>query len=195
MSNNLDKQTPGSMIKAAREAKQINLNEVAQKLLLSKQTILAIEGDDYTEIPAQVYAEGYLKAYSKLLQIPVDLLLASFRNLNAYSNDVYEDRSEVADQTKNDLINIVKDLLKDKRKRFVLIGISVGLVLVLVLLLSMQFKLFSSKTTDATKLPNISSAMVETSKELISEEIGLPVVTISVANDAAEFDVVNDRRG
>lgn len=77
-------QTSGQILKAAREARKVSIGEIAQRLLLSKNTIIALEQDDYSKIPAPVYAEGYLKAYAQFLQIPIDAVLASFRSLNIY---------------------------------------------------------------------------------------------------------------
>jgi len=87
-------QTPGQLIKAARQKKQISLNDVSQKLLLSKRVLTAIDDDDYSIIPAAVYAEGYLRAYAKLLQISVDEIIKSFRFLNAYPSSDLETKVE-----------------------------------------------------------------------------------------------------
>lgn len=80
-----DSQTSGQILRAAREARRISASEVAQNLLLSKKIITALEEDDYSKIVAQVYAEGYLKAYAKFLQVPIGPVLEGFRMLNIYA--------------------------------------------------------------------------------------------------------------
>ncbi len=79
--------TPGQLIKKAREEKQISLHEVMQRLLLNRQIILDIENDDYGRIPARVYAEGYLRAYAKFLDLSIDEVLESFRKLELYQEN------------------------------------------------------------------------------------------------------------
>jgi cytoskeletal protein RodZ len=118
-------QTPGQMIKAAREAKRIPIGEVVQRLLLSKQIIAALEEDDYSKISAQVYAEGYLKAYAQFLQIPVDSMVKSFRRLNVYSNQ--EIKPEVKPQAEDNCC--LNSFLKNQDVHLVL---NVRLILMVV---------------------------------------------------------------
>ena len=84
--------TLGQILQAAREDRQLSIHDITQRLLLNKQVIVDIENDDYGKIPAKVYAEGYLRAYAKLLNLSVDDVLNNFRSLDLYQ----EDYSEVA---------------------------------------------------------------------------------------------------
>lgn len=93
----ISKKTPGQIIKVAREVKNISVSEVAKNLLLGKHIVIALEEDDYSKIPAQVYAEGYLKAYAQFLQIPVDTMLASFRQLAVYTDSEVEAGNTISD--------------------------------------------------------------------------------------------------
>jgi len=142
VSETVSELTPGQILKAAREAKQINIGEIAQRLLLSKSTIAAIEEDDYSRIPAPVYAEGYLKAYAQFLQIPVDTVLASFRRLNMYSKS--EATTEIKAQTQNQACRCrcqeLSNLLKGQCRGHVILGAVVILILaVLVIFIGKQF--------------------------------------------------------
>lgn len=121
--------TTGQIIKAAREAKQISVNDVAQRLLLGKQVINAIEADDYSRIPAQVYAEGYLKAYAQFLQLPVAEVIASFRRSNVYANT--EIKSDIKSQVEcsNPCFSKMSNLLKDHKIRLILMLIFAALIL------------------------------------------------------------------
>jgi cytoskeletal protein RodZ len=132
-------QTPGKMIKAAREAKRVTIGEVVQRLLLSKQIVAALENDDYSGISAQVYAEGYLKAYAQFLQIPVDTILKSFRRLNIYSN--HEIKAEVKTQVE-DNFNL-NAFFKNQNVRLILLVVAGALVLSSVVFL--VIKLATSK--------------------------------------------------
>ena len=162
-------QTPGQIIKAAREARQISMSEVAQRLLLSKQIITAIEEDDYSKISAKVYAEGYLKAYAQFLQIPVDTLLASFRRLNVYSDlDV---NTETKAQVNDSAIE-----LKRRRTNFILLVVL--LVLILGLLMTLVIKSYINKNTDVTNISRSSSEVVE--------QKPLPIVTTDGGSDTVD---------
>ena len=119
--------TPGQILKAEREAKHIGVSEVAQSLLLGKNTINAIEEDDYSKIVAQVYAEGYLRAYAKFLHIPKNTVIDSFRRLNVYSKP--EDKIETKTQT---TVQTRLNLLKKRVKIRYILGIITVLILAIL---------------------------------------------------------------
>lgn len=146
-------QTPGQTLKAAREAKNISIADVSQRLLLSKQIITAIEVDDYSKIYAKVYAEGYLKAYANFLQLPADQIIESFRSLNIYSE------SEVESHVKNGTTCSVNFpcIFEDKRIR---LGLIIGMVF-LALVISSVFIMRAGK-----------SAQVATPVETSANDIG-----------------------
>ena len=169
-------QTPGQIIKAARETRQISMNEVAQRLLLSKQIITAIEEDNYSKISAKVYAEGYLKAYAQFLQIPVDTLLASFRRLNVYSDS--EVKTEIKTQVNDSAIE-----LKRRRTNFILLVVL--LVLILGLLMTLVIKSYINKNTDVTNVSRGASEVVNTEKEVVDQK-PLSVVTIGGGSDTVD---------
>ena len=169
-------QTPGQIIKAAREARQISMSEVAQRLLLSKQIITAIEEDNYSKISAKVYAEGYLKAYAQFLQIPVDTLLASFRRLNVYSDS--EVKTEIKTQVNDSAIE-----LKRRRTNFILLVVL--LVLILGLLMTLVIKSYINKNTDVTNVSRGASEVVNTEKEVVDQK-PLSVVTIGGGSDTVD---------
>lgn len=141
MNSKISSQTPGQMLKAAREAKNISIVDVSQRLLLSKQIITAIEADDYSKIYAKVYAEGYLKAYANFLQLPVDQIIEGFRSLNIYSE------SEVESNVKSGTTCSVNFpcVFEDKRIR---LGLIIGMV-VLALVISSVFITKANKKNQA----------------------------------------------
>lgn len=182
-------QTPGQMIKAVREAKQISLSEVAQNLLLGKHTIIALEADDYSNISAEVYAEGYLKAYAKFLQIPVEEVLGSFHRLNVYSD--FEVKSEVKSKSNND----VTWTLKDQR---VLLGLLLFLILTIVVLVMVKHLGKNSGVIDSPTAA--AQVQVSTSKDshsindssLSIDKDQLPVITSSVADSISDQALTTD---
>ncbi|KOR29528.1 hypothetical protein TI03_02090 [Achromatium sp. WMS1] len=57
----------GTKLSQARQAKGLNLTDVAQKLRLSVAIIQALEQDQYDKMPGQVFIRGYIKNYVHLL--------------------------------------------------------------------------------------------------------------------------------
>jgi len=60
----------GQRLKAAREAKGLTHNDVAQRLRLPLRLIGRLERDDYTGMEEGVYLRGYLSSYARLVGVP-----------------------------------------------------------------------------------------------------------------------------
>lgn len=78
--------SPGSLLKQAREAAGISIEEVMQQLKLTRQTVIAIESDDYSsDLPATFY-RGYLRNYAELLKLDDDDIVENFDNFCKRNN-------------------------------------------------------------------------------------------------------------
>jgi cytoskeleton protein RodZ len=69
---------PGERLRAARTAAGLTLQGVADDLHLGVETLEALERDDYTQMPGRVFVRGYLRNYARLVDLPADVILASF---------------------------------------------------------------------------------------------------------------------
>ena len=70
--------TAGQRLKAAREAHQLDRNEIARWLKLDEKFIKAIEEDDEEHLPQPVFIAGYIRSYAKLVDLPSDQLVKEF---------------------------------------------------------------------------------------------------------------------
>lgn len=61
--------TPGSRLRAARNSRNLTIEQVAAELNLSRDTIAAIEEEDYNALPEKTYVQGYLKSYARLVDV------------------------------------------------------------------------------------------------------------------------------
>ena len=69
---------PGERLRAARTAAGLTPQGVADDLHLSVDMLEALERDDYARLPGRVFVRGYLRNYARLVDLPVDTVLASF---------------------------------------------------------------------------------------------------------------------
>lgn len=60
----------GKVLKNQREKSNMTQEEVASKMHLNVDYIIAIESDDYTKISGESYVNGYIRSYAKLLKLP-----------------------------------------------------------------------------------------------------------------------------
>lgn len=68
----------GQILREAREAKQITLDEVAEKTKIQKRYLLAIEENNFKALPGRFYARAFIKEYALMLDLDADLLLQHF---------------------------------------------------------------------------------------------------------------------
>ena len=58
-----------SELKKARLAANLTINDVSEKLNIRKKYLIALEDDNLTALPGEVYKDGYLKMYAKFLKV------------------------------------------------------------------------------------------------------------------------------
>jgi len=75
--------TPGSLLQAAREARELSQREVADRLHLMPGYPALIERDEFQALRHPAFARGYVKAYGKLVGVDEKRLLEAFDRLQA----------------------------------------------------------------------------------------------------------------
>jgi cytoskeletal protein RodZ len=75
--------TVGSILKEARGAKNLTLDQAEAATKIRLKFLQAIESDDYTDLPSVSYAKGFVKNYSEYLGLDSTTVLAFFRRQTA----------------------------------------------------------------------------------------------------------------
>ncbi|MBA6412664.1 helix-turn-helix domain-containing protein [Parahaliea sp. F7430] len=70
--------SPGAMLRAAREAQGLSQREVAERLFWLPSYIGIIENNDYAALRSPLLARGYIRAYGRMLEIDTQPLLDAF---------------------------------------------------------------------------------------------------------------------
>ena len=68
----------GSMLREAREAAKLSIDEVASELHLVSDVVRALENGDRSKLPSRVFTLGYIKNYAKLVNIPYEQVKTAF---------------------------------------------------------------------------------------------------------------------
>jgi cytoskeletal protein RodZ len=68
----------GSELRAARLQKELSLEEVEQELRIRAKFLRAIEAGDYSLLPSQVQARGFLRNYATFLSLDPNIILARY---------------------------------------------------------------------------------------------------------------------
>ena len=72
----------GARLKAARQASNISLDEIARELHLEADKLRALEGNRFEVFSAPVFTKGYLRRYAGLVGVSEDEVLAGFEELS-----------------------------------------------------------------------------------------------------------------
>jgi cytoskeleton protein RodZ len=70
--------SPGALLRQARVAREMSLDDVSGVLHLDVELIAALEADDYENLPASTFVKGYLRGYARLLNLNADSLVEAF---------------------------------------------------------------------------------------------------------------------
>jgi cytoskeleton protein RodZ len=67
----------GRILRAAREAQGLSVDDVTDVLRFSRRQVEAIECDDYKSLPGATLVRGFVRSYAKLLKLAPEPLLAA----------------------------------------------------------------------------------------------------------------------
>lgn len=76
----VDADSPGRVLRSAREALGLSRREIAEALNLLESTLAAIEDDDTARQPEPVFLRGYVRNYAKLLRLDPQPLMAALNS-------------------------------------------------------------------------------------------------------------------
>jgi cytoskeletal protein RodZ len=83
-------QTIGNCLKNGREARNIELSEVARSTKISKWYLDCLEKDEFDKIPGGPYIKGYIASYASFIGIEEDEILKRYDSLQIDSTDEIE---------------------------------------------------------------------------------------------------------
>ncbi len=72
---------PGEVLREARRSRGLSLQYIARELRLSVSVVDALENDDYQQLPATIFVQGYIRNYALLLGIDAEALLGQFNHM------------------------------------------------------------------------------------------------------------------
>lgn len=70
--------SPGQMLRRAREANQLSLDEMVVQTKLSRSILEAMENDNFSALAEPVFARGYYRRCARVLEMPEDELLQAY---------------------------------------------------------------------------------------------------------------------
>lgn len=72
---------PGESLATAREEAGLSIENVASQLHISPRRVVALEENDYEELPEPPYVRGYIRNYAQILDIDPEPLVESYNSI------------------------------------------------------------------------------------------------------------------
>lgn len=70
----------GSLLKERRIELGRNLRDIAEETKITKSYLTAIEEEDFSSLPAEVYTKSYIREYAKFIGVSSDIALAAYES-------------------------------------------------------------------------------------------------------------------
>jgi len=68
----------GSYLKTVRLEKGIKLSTISEQTRISKDTLAALEDEDHSRLPAEVFVKGFIRAYARVVDADGDVAVRGF---------------------------------------------------------------------------------------------------------------------
>jgi len=73
-------QSPGELLAAGRQANELTVDEVGDALNLAPTTVRYLEADNYQQLPAAAFTQGYIRNYAKHVGLDADMVVSAYQN-------------------------------------------------------------------------------------------------------------------
>lgn len=156
-------ETAGKILSSARKGWDLTIEEVAEDLNLSTDTIRALEQDDYDKLPGYTFVKGYIRSYANVLRLNPDDVIAKV-NLQP------EKLSEIPTAPGAIRLKAKRPAKKKKKRTFVL---KFFLILIVTAALGV-FGMSQLSKIDTAELAEIFKLPAKNTKETESDEIIFP---------------------
>jgi cytoskeletal protein RodZ len=83
--------TLGSYLREAREARGTDLREAAQQTRINFNYLAAIENEEFSKLPGEVFVKGFLKNYAKFLQLPEGEVMKRYGEITIHAKEAPAD--------------------------------------------------------------------------------------------------------
>jgi|Deesub1362A_J573_1020465.scaffolds.fasta_scaffold02818_2 cytoskeletal protein RodZ len=129
--------TPGKVLKEERIRQKRSLREIARALKINMEYLKAIEEDNYSRLPADIFARSYLKMYAQHLGIDEKQIIKMYNLFTgSEAKEVKEEPPSSSDiQTGKKIKSIVIHISKNLKPKYFLILIAIVLILAIGIVL------------------------------------------------------------
>ncbi len=169
---NITENSKGKRLRLARETMGLEASEVAAKLYFETRFILALENDDHSIFAGSAYLYGYMRAYVKLLGLPLDEFVCDLKNIEEENERHFEQIS-------------YQPAVQPERKRRML-PLVLGLLLLVAVIVAGVVLMSGDESARADSLSSLAETGVQTEQEM--RNIPVPPAAEDARADSADAE-------
>jgi len=138
----------GAILTRAREKLSLSQKDIASRLNLKEEYIVALDANDFDKLPAPTYVRGYIRSYARSLNLNADSLI-----------NLYEGIAEAPPEILPDVKPTVQASSRDKPVKAVTYLVTLTLVILIIAwwqgqhIVSTDFFAINTKTSSGGKYP------------------------------------------
>ena len=145
----------GTRLKKARKKLGLSIDDIRNKSKIKKNYLVAIENDNYENLPGEVYTKVYIRGYAKIVGLDPQTILSEYENEKKRNNNEINENNINNESNKNR-----KDENSTKADK-ILKGI-IGIILILIIVL-LSYNIFfrPDQNQNDTAINNQNTEVVE----------------------------------
>ncbi len=180
--------TVGEILRQARAERGFTLEQVEKSTKIRKKFLIAIESDEYSSLPSQAYAKGFVKNYSEFLGLNSRNVMAFFRR-----QTMEVPKSKLLPKGVTEPLN--ESVLQLTPTRFVAL-LLVGLVGVFLVYFGLQYRRLQEPPTITIEAPAEGAVTNQTKIDVLGQTESDATVTVNgvsvlVRGDGKYFEQVH----
>ena len=137
-------------IKKIRSEREISLNEISSKLNIPKKFLLAIEGLDFDQLPAPIFAKSQINKYCSFLDLDSSIIIDKYDKFLKEQN--FSNNDEKLDQSESFFLNLIS-FLSERRLTF--------LSLIIISLIMLTFLIFNGDDQKNNSNSSVSNSLIK----------------------------------
>src|SRR6056297_2234130 len=118
----------GTRLKKARKKLGLSIDDIRDKSKIKKNYLVAIENDNYENLPGEVYTKVYIRGYAKIVGLDPQKILSEYENEKKKNNNEELNNND----SSNNKTNNKKENQKSTKADKLLKGI-IGIILILII--------------------------------------------------------------
>ena len=161
----------GAMLQQARKSKQVSLDDVSSELFILKRHLLALENENFTDLPQAAFARGFAINYAKYLGLDPIKIATSFDA--AYPNELKPHTISNVESPLRPMGTLNRDSKSRIRFNPMLILAVIGLIILIIFLFKMVTNVSNDDSQDDMPLVEDISAAEQAQGAAIDDPNGV----------------------